>query len=87
MRHARLGRRRRAARALRPVPVMFEHRHEKMVRYNNQGDDPSEILPMPGRISDGSREPQMVAVPPPEFWHSIRQEVERMGMHGPVPAS
>ena len=30
---------------------------------------------MPGRISDGSREPQMVAVPPPEFWHSIRQEV------------
>ena len=65
------------------VPRYIRDGYEEMVHYNKQGSDKSKALPMPGIY--GSREHQTVAVPPPEFWRSIRQEVERMGMGRPVP--
>ena len=65
------------------VPTYVREGYTEAVRYNKQGSDKSQALPMPGIY--GSRKDQMVAVPPPEFWRSIRQEVERMGMGRPVP--
>ena len=73
------------------VPAPMYGAYEEMVYYNNQGGDPTKTLPMPGGtptrvprpmpgMEGGTREPQMVAVPPPEFWDSIHHEVERMGM-------
>ena len=60
------------------VPPGREDFCNRASQYNSRlGDDAPETPHIP-LWTTMSEKPQLVAVPPPEFWHSIHQEVERM---------